>query len=147
MKRAAVLLTLVLLLASCGFAGVVTIDTFQSQICFGAFGCGQSSQTVGGLQIAFSGASQVFVSFPSSAGNVGGPGASCVGGGFGCAGGSFNGLNMYVVITETSPMAGTAMLVAALSGPMSGTSGFVNVTYTTPSVSIGGTTFQPSSNF
>lgn len=134
-------------LAPLANASVITIDTLQSQICAGAFGCGQSFATVNGLQITVTGQNQNFAAFPTASGSAGFLVTSCVGGGFGCAGGSLAGLNLYVVIHETSPLNGTAILAAALSGSMSGTNGTGVVTFTTSSATIGGTTYQPSLAF
>lgn len=131
---------------SAAYGGAVTFDTLQSQLCLGAFGCGVHTQVIGGLQITFAGVNQTIIASPGAGGFLGSLIVSCVGGGLGCVGGNLAGLNLYIVVTETSPLAGTVQLpTGVLAGTISGSSGVGTVNWVAGSGVIGGSTFTPVS--
>lgn len=95
----------------------VTYSTGGSQLCFGASGCGVTSQTVGGtLRVTYTAASTTVNASPVGSGSLGQITIACVGGGTSCARTSLAGLNLYLQITQTAPSNVVAAMVTGVFG-------------------------------
>jgi Dockerin type I domain len=138
-KKFAALLGLALAPLGALVAGPVSFGTITSQLCVGANGCGVVTQTIGGLvTITYLGLSQSVIT-PSFV-SLGRLNVSCVGGGTACASTSLAGLNLYLIISQTSPTAGNASITGGvITGTVSGTASNASITWAAPNAATIGT--------
>lgn len=123
-------------------AGLVTYDTSDTQLCFGAQGCGVNTQTVNNeviisfLPIMSSSVNVDPLSFTSFGELV----VSCVGGGTSCDSTVLTGLNLYITIAQTAPSSGVGEIpTGVISGSIAGNGSSAVITWSSLTDAVIGT--------
>lgn len=137
--------------ASDANAGTVTYNTNSTQLCIGSAGCGVATQTIGGasgITVTYVPTSGPVDANPDSVAGLGSIEVRCASGGTQCASQSLAGLNLYINISQTTPIVGFGSLpVLSFSGSISGnSSGAFGSTSLTTAV-IGLTTYRYFNTF
>lgn len=133
-------LLLALLLGTAGAsAATVSYGTDTSELCFNVPGCGVLQQDLGSLQIVFTPVpSSTVTANPSTTGSLGLLEIICVNGNTACPSQSLDGLNLYIVLKQTSPVPGNGFIATgSLTGSVNAFSSSATIAWSSPSTSIG----------
>lgn len=120
-------------------AATVTYGTANSQLCVGASGCGVLQQDIGGLRVIYNPVpSSTVTANPSTPASFGDLEIQCVDGTTTCAMQSLTGLNLYIVLNQSSPQSLNGSIASGqITGSVGGFSSTASIAWSSPSITLG----------
>lgn len=120
-------------------AATVTYGTANSQLCVGVFGCGVLQQDIGGLRVIYNPVpSSTVTANPSTPASFGDLEILCLDGTTTCAMQSLTGLNLYIVLNQTSPQSLNGSIASGqITGSVGGFSSTASIAWSSPATTLG----------
>lgn len=120
-------------------AATVTYGTATSELCVGAAGCGVLQQDIGKLRVIYNPVpSSTVTANPSTPASFGDLEIQCVDGTAICAMQSLNGLNLYIVLNQSSPQNLNGSIASGqITGSVSNSTSNASIAWSSPSITLG----------
>jgi hypothetical protein len=132
------LLALAFAVVPAAFATSVTFNTGDAELCLGGPGCGVQTQVIGSVTVTYNPAPSLTYDPKALGGdftfaNFGSIVLSCTGGGTGCGNQTLDGLTLYIVIDQTSPIVGSGGIPGgSITGAFLGNASSAQITWPSP---------------